>query len=37
MLSSYYYVILATCIMMKLTVLVSLDWLCINNVIYDLR
>ena len=28
---------LAICIMVKLVVLVSLDWLCLNNVIYDLR
>ena len=28
---------LPICIVMKLVVLVSLDWLCINDVIYDLR
>jgi len=37
MLSSSCYVILATCIMMKLIVTVSLDWLRLNNVLYDWR
>jgi len=34
---AYVMLFLAICIVIKLVVLVSLDWLCINDVIYDLR